>query len=117
MILFFIILIILIYIMFSSAIESASKKKATETDAPKKSIAYKPPEITYHIIDQNVGLHQSANDFINQPKIPEPEESKPKRKPFRPTLGERLEFWIDGAGYDTSNESGIPTNCGTSCSH
>jgi len=108
--------------MIASVYESSSDKKdllsqVAEEYKPQDKSASKPPETTYHIIDQNVGLHQSANDFINQPKIPEPEESKPKRKPFRPTLGERLEFWIDGAGYDTSNESGIPTNCGTSCSH
>ncbi len=37
-----------------------------------------PKETTYHIENKDVGLHHSANDFINQPKIPEPEESKPQ---------------------------------------
>ena len=96
--------------VYESATGKNGSYKESKTTPP-------PQEITYHIENKDVGLYHSANDFINPSKLPEPEESKPKRKPFRPTLGERLEFWIDGAGYDTSNESGIPTNCGTSCSH
>ena len=37
-----------------------------------------PKETTYHIENKDVGLHHSANDFINQSKLPEPEESKPQ---------------------------------------
>lgn len=114
MIFFLIILILIIAIMGIAVYESFTGKNGSSAES---KTTPPPQETTYHIENKDVGLHHSANDFINQPKIPEPEESKPKRKPFRPTLGERLEFWIDGAGYDTSNESGIPTNCGTSCSH
>ena len=75
-----------------------------------------PKETTYHIENKDVGLHHSANEYFNQTKTPEPQEPQKKRRNARLTLGERLEFWIDGVGNDSSNQSGIPTNCGTSCS-
>lgn len=37
-----------------------------------------PKGTTYHIENKDVGLHHSANDFINQSILPEPEESKPQ---------------------------------------
>lgn len=37
-----------------------------------------PKGTTYHIENKDVGLHHSANEFINQSKLPEPEESKPQ---------------------------------------
>lgn len=37
-----------------------------------------PKGTTYHIENKDVGLHHSANEFINQSILPEPEESKPQ---------------------------------------
>ena len=117
MVFFFAIILLIIIIMVASMYESSSDKNDPQKQGDDDSM-YHREEITYHIVDNNVGLPRSANELINQVKIPEPPEpQKKKPKNPRPTLGEKLEFWVDGLGYDTSDQSGIPTNCGPSCSH